>query len=90
MPYLLIGDMYAATATSCGDNELTTRVAYWAAADKYNKAKAIDNSIEEEANQRINRVRSRFPDKNTVFFYGLQQGQSYTVGCWINETTTVR
>jgi tetratricopeptide (TPR) repeat protein len=90
IPYLLIGDMYAATATSCGDNELTTRVAYWAAADKYNRAKQIDSSLEEEANQRISRVRSRFPDRNTIFFYGLQQGQSYTVGCWINETTTVR
>lgn len=90
MPYLLIGDMYASTATSCGDNELTTRVAYWAAADKYNRAKQIDKSIEEEANQRISRVRARFPDKNTVFFYGLKQGQSYTVGGWINETTTVR
>lgn len=90
VPYLLIGDMYASTATSCGDNELTTRVAYWAAADKYNRAKQIDSSLEEEANQRISRVRSRFPDKNTIFFYGLQQGQSYTVGCWINETTTVR
>lgn len=90
LPYLLIGDMYASTATSCGDNELTTRVAYWAAADKYNRAKQIDKTIEEEANQRINRIRARFPDKNTVFFYGLKQGQSYTVGCWINETTTVR
>lgn len=90
MPYLLIGDLYAATAASCGDNELTARVAYWAAADKYMKAKSIDKTLEEDATQRINNIRSRFPDTNTLFFYGLTKGQSYSVGCWIGETTTIR
>lgn len=90
MPYLLIGDLYAATAASCGDNDLTTRVAYWAAADKYNKAKAVDRTLEDEANQRIRSVTARFPDTKTIFFYGLSKGQSYSVGCWIGETTTVR
>jgi hypothetical protein len=25
-----------------------------------------------------------------AFFYGYQEGQEYTVGCWINEKTKVR
>jgi tetratricopeptide (TPR) repeat protein len=89
-PYILIGDMYAQSAASCGSDELTSRVANWTAVDKYNKAKAIDKSKEAEANQRINAAASRFPSKEAVFFNNLKKGQSYTVGCWINENTTVR
>ncbi len=89
-PYLLIGDMYAITAPDCGDNKLTKRVAYWAAVDKYIRAKTIDPSLEKEANEKIATYSRYFPVKEDVFFYELSEGQSYTVGCWINETTTVR
>lgn len=89
-PFLLIGDMYAISAGDCGDNKLTKRVAYWAAVDKYVRAKAIDPSLEKEANEKIATYSRYFPVQNDVFFYELEEGQSYTVGCWINETTTVR
>ncbi len=39
--YLIIGDMYAGSAKDCGDNDLTRKVAYWAAVDQYRKAKKI-------------------------------------------------
>lgn len=89
---ILIGDMYASSAATCGENELEKRVAYWAAVDKYIRAKAIDNSssVEAAANQRINAWSQHFPDSETIFFYGLSVGQPYTVGCWIDENTTVR
>ncbi len=89
-PYIIIGDMYSQSAASCGTDELTSRAANWAAADKYMKAKAVDKSKEAEANQRLNAVATRFPKKEAIFFNGLNKGQAYTVGCWINETTTVR
>lgn len=89
-PYILIGDMYTQSAASCGTDDLTSRVANWAAVDKYMKAKAIDKSKEAEANQRINAAVGRFPSKETVFFNNLKKGSSYTVGCWIGETTIVR
>ena len=88
--YMLIGDMYAASAKDCGDNDLTTKVAYWVAVDKYYKAKTVDPSIAEQANSKINTYSQYFPANETIFFYDLQKGDSYTVGCWINETTTVR
>jgi hypothetical protein len=89
-PYILIGDLYAASAKECGSDDLTTKVAYWAAVDKYYKAKSIDPSLEDAANERINTYSKVFPSTETVFFHDLKEGDSYTVGCWINETTTVR
>lgn len=89
-PYLLIGDMYASSAESCGDNKLTRKVAYWAAVDKYVKAKSVDSRLEKEANEKIATYSRYFPPVEDIFFYELSEGQEYTVGCWINETTTVR
>ena len=88
--YILIGDLYAASAKDCGDNDLTSRVAYWAAVDKYLKAKNVDSSVEELASTKINTFSRYFPATETIFFYDLKKGDSYTVGCWINENTTVR
>lgn len=88
--YILIGDMYAANAKECGDNDLTTKVAYWVAVDKYYKAKSVDESVKELATTKINTFSQYFPALETIFFYDLKKGDSYTVGCWINETTTVR
>lgn len=88
--YIMIGDMYAASAKQCGDNDLTSRVAYWAAVDKYQKAKNIDSTVSEEANNKIREYSRYFPKKETIFFHDLNEGQKYKVECWINETTTVR
>ncbi|MFW6327855.1 MAG: hypothetical protein ACOC2F_06030, partial [Bacteroidota bacterium] len=63
---------------------------YWAAVDKYIKAQNVDPSMAEEANQRISQYSRYFPDKEDAFFYDYTVGKSYTVGCWINETTSVR
>ncbi|MCD4731728.1 MAG: tetratricopeptide repeat protein [Bacteroidales bacterium] len=88
--YILIGDMYAASAKNCGDNDLTAKVSYWVAVDKYYKAKSVDESVAELANNKINTFSQYFPALETIFFYDLKKGDTYTVECWINETTTVR
>lgn len=89
-PYILIGDLYASSASECGDNDLTKRVAYWAAVDMYIKAKQNDPTMAEDADKRISIYSRQFPTKETVFFYDLKNGESYNVGCWINVNTTVR
>lgn len=89
-PYLQIGVLYGASAKNCGANEFEHKVAYWAAVDKFIKAKTVDPSMTEEANKQIGIFSAHFPGKEELFFQGLQEGSSYTVGCWINETTTVR
>ena len=88
-PYILIGDAYA-SSKDCFEDEFEQTTVFWAAVDKFLAAKNIDTSISEKANERIEIYSKYFPDAETVFFYGHQKGDSYTVGCWINETTKVR
>ncbi len=91
-PYILIGEMYAASASACGDDELTKSVAYWAAVDKFIQARNVDQdpSVQERAKQLIDTYTQYFPNRELTFFHGLEEGDSYRVECWINETTTVR
>jgi len=89
-PFIIIGDLYAESAKDCGDNELTKRVAYWAAVDKYYKAKQVDPNVSEVASKRISSYSIYFPPMETIFFYNLKEGDSYRVECWINEDTKVR
>lgn len=89
-PYAFIGDLYAMSATKCGDNDLTKKVAYWAAVDMYRKAKQVDASLTDEMNKKINTYKVYFPPTELLFFYGINEGDTYTVGCWINRDTKVR
>ncbi|MDD5507767.1 MAG: hypothetical protein PHD25_05485 [Bacteroidales bacterium] len=89
-PYIMIGDLYATSASDCGSDEISKKAAYWAAVDKYLKARSVDPSVEQVANERISSYSRAFPPMERLFFHDLKEGDSYTVGCWINETTTIR
>ena len=88
-PYMLIGDMYAKSARSCGDS-WNQRLAIIAAIDKYSYAKSIDPSVSDEANSRISRYTNSLPAQDEGFMRGVKAGQSVTVGCWIGESVKVR
>ncbi len=88
-PYMLIGDMYAKSARSCGDS-WNQRLAIIAAIDKYAYAKSIDPSVSDEANSRISRYKSSLPAQDEGFMRSVKAGDSVTVGCWIGETVKVR
>jgi tetratricopeptide (TPR) repeat protein len=88
--YITIGDMYAFSAPDCGDNDLTKKVAYWAAVDKYIRARQVDPEVADIAQSRIATYSQQFPTSETIFFYDFEEGAEYTVGCWINEKTKVR
>ena len=88
--YILIGDAYAASATSCGTGDLRRGGVYLVAVDKYAKAKSVDPSIADEAQAKINKYAAYFPNKEDAFFKGINAGAPYRVGCWIGESTTVR
>ena len=89
-PYILIGDMYAASLglTEGKDKELKT--VYWVAVDKYIQAKGADASVATQANKKIASYSQHFPEKQAAFFHTLTEGNEYTVGYWINEKTKVR
>ena len=88
-PYLLIAMLYAGSAKQfSGDVE--SKAVYWAAVDKCNKAKAIDPSCADRANGLIRAYSAAFPSMETIFFNDYSEGQSFNVGGWIGETTTIR
>ncbi len=86
--YIFIGDLYMATASSCATE--VAGAAYWAAADKFAKAKAVDSERAEDAQKRLNMATARFPKTESYFNYGLSKGQTYKLDCWIGETTIIR
>lgn len=46
--------MYASSAASCGgSDEIASRVGYWAAVDKFIKARSVDPSVADDANKGI-------------------------------------
>jgi tetratricopeptide (TPR) repeat protein len=88
--YILIGDAIVNSSKDCGQNEFEQKAIYWLAVDYYIKAKNVDPDVAEIANKKIATYRQYFPNKENAFFYGVKEGDSYTVGCWINETTKAR
>lgn len=88
-PYLLIGQIYADSKKSISDECIPSAV-YWIAVDKFIEAKKIDADIENEANKLILTYSKYFPNKEDAFFCGVNEGDTYTVGSWINETTIAR
>jgi len=88
--YLLIGDLYSSSASMCAEDDLGGKSVFWAAVDKYIRAKSVDSSVESDANAKIAQFSKFYPAASDLFFRDMQEGSSYTVGCWINESTTVR
>ena len=86
--YLILGGLWASASCS-GDVEKYAR--YWVATDYYNKAKAADATLSDDANASINNVARYYPPASEIFMYDLGPGQSYTVSCGgMTATTTVR
>jgi tetratricopeptide (TPR) repeat protein len=89
-PYILIGMAYAASASSFADSPFKGKEVYWAAVDKFARAASIDSSVASRANGLAASYRQHFPTAEDIFFNDYAEGQSYTVGGWIGETTTIR
>jgi len=87
--YILIGSAYAASSSSCG-SEFEQKAVYWAAVDKFIKAKTVDPEVKAIADEQINAYSKYFPNNEVAFFNEYTDGDVYTVGCWINEKTIVR
>lgn len=90
-PFIIIGQLYAASAKDCGSGDFYSKTAFWAAVDQFQKAKSVDPSLTAKANELINSYSHYFPTIESIFFNGFEEGQEYVLdGCWINEKTTVR
>ena len=90
-PFILIGQLYAASAKDCGTGSFYSKTAFWAAVDQFEKAKQVDPSLAAEANRLINTYEHYFPTVESIFFNNYAEGQEFTLdNCWIKETTKVR
>ncbi|MBC6994703.1 hypothetical protein QWY85_07900 [Neolewinella lacunae] len=90
-PYMLIGTLYASSGPLCGPGTgFDSQVVTWPAIDMWQRAKSVDPSVAGKANALIARYSQYMPSKSDIFQRGIKEGDSFTVGCWIQETTRVR
>ncbi len=90
-PYILIGKLYASSGPLCGPGRgWDSQIVTWPAIDKFQYAKKIDPSVAGEANKWINTYSQYMPSREDIFQRGIKEGSAFKVGCWINESTTVR
>lgn len=89
-PYMIIGYLYASSGKDCNVNPLHAKAVLWAAVDKFEQAKRVDPSMAARANEMIRDYSKMFPTSEDAFFYNVFEGDTYEVGCWINETTKAR
>lgn len=89
-PLILIGDIYASSASECGTNSFETAMLYSAAIDKFIAARKKDESMIDISKKKIASYSKYLPSNEDAFFNGFKEGDTYTISCWINESTTVR
>ena len=90
-PYILIGKLYAQTASKCGNDPASKKAGYWAAIDKFQLAKKIDKSCEKEANKLISDYSKRVPTKSMWRDnVSNPDAKTYKINCWYSENVRVR
>lgn len=91
--YIIIGICYASTQLYGNDakGRILNKVVYWAAVDKFTKAKQVDPTVEAQATELINIYSKYFPTKEERFDLPNEfSGSTFYVGGWIGETTYIR
>ncbi|MFT4521882.1 MAG: tetratricopeptide (TPR) repeat protein [Bacteroidia bacterium] len=89
--HYLIAIAYGSSASACTADGIDGRSVFWAAVDRAVKAKTVDPSVTDKANELINRFSAQFVTKEDAFFknFTAAEGSSFTVPC-LGVTTTVR
>jgi len=86
---MLIGNIYVSASQKFQGTKLEKSAIFWLACDYFAKARRGDDcSI--EASENLSKYRKYFPNKEEAFMEGLQEGSTYRVEGWINESTKVR
>lgn len=80
--YKLIGDLYMSSFDDCkGEtSQVMDRAVFIAAYDQYRRAGHSAG---------MTNAKAQFPSIADIFNEGKEEGQSITVGCWINTTVTL-
>lgn len=86
--YLLIANLYASSANSCGNTQFEKRAIYWMAADMARKAGNVDPSIKKVAAKTAESYMGRAPSKTDIFTEG-NEGAVIKFDCWVGGSVTV-
>ena len=80
--YKLIGDLYMNSFNDCkgGESKVVDRAVFIAAYNMYRKAGSSSG---------MQNAKAQFPSIDEIFSEGYEEGQTITVGCWINESVTL-
>lgn len=80
--YTMIGNLYMQSYNDCreGVSKVDDRLVFIAAYNQYKRAGDQSAMI---------KAKEQFPSIEEIFELGLTEGQSMTVGCWINETVVL-
>lgn len=85
--YFIIGQ--AVVMSGCGENEFERKFLYVLGVEYMQKAKNADASLANDANSKIGAYRSRYPSRTEIFERGLLDKETFTIGCWINESVRI-
>lgn len=90
------GNAYILLATAYGSNPrwsdepALNKCTYYVVLDKLQKAKSVDPSVTDQANELIKTYSAHVPEIKDLFMLGYKAGDRITVEGWIGESTTIR
>jgi len=80
--YKVIGDLYMTSFDDCKkeESQVMDRAVFIAAYNEYRKAGNTAG---------MSNAKAQFPSIEDIFTAGMEEGQSITIGCWINTTVSL-
>ena len=88
-PYILLAQLYGSNPNWTDESALN-KCTYFVVIDKLQRAKAVDPSVTERANELISTYSRHTPQAKDLFMLGYKAGDRITIGGWIGESTTIR
>lgn len=88
-PYILLAQMYGANP-NWNDEPALNKCTYFVVIDKLQRAKSVDPSVADKANELISTYARHTPQAKDLFMLGYKAGDRITIGGWIGESTTIR
>ena len=87
--YILLAQLYA-SSPNWNDESALNKCTYFVVIDKLQRAKAVDPSVADKANELISTYARYTPKAEDLFMLGIKAGDRVTIGGWIGESTKVR
>lgn len=88
-PYILLAQMYG-SSPNWSDEPALNKCTYFVVIDKLQRAKSVDPSVTDKANELISTYARHTPQAKDLFMLGYKAGDRITIGGWIGESTTIR